>query len=282
MHGMASPCILNDTHIVLIPKVPHPESVSQFRPINLCNYSYKVMSKVLANRLKSVLPQLISPFQSAFVEGRQIHDNIGIVHEIFHFLKGQKAKKKYELGIKLDMQKAYDRVEWDFLEALMERMGFCSMWRQLIMGCVSSVQFAVILNGQPGKPFIPSRGLIQGDLLSLYLFILVQEVLSRLIQDTVARKQLDGVKIGASGPTNSRMFFADDTLLFLRVDVKICQNLVDILARYCDASRHKVNLQKSSVYFGTNTSGRVSTELAAMFGIPVVDNPGTYLGVPAI
>lgn len=94
---------LNATHVVLIPKVPKPDLVSQFRPISLCNYSYKVLSKVLANRLKVVMPHIISSSQNAFVEGRQIHDNIGIAHEMFHFLKGRKAKTKYELGLKIDM-----------------------------------------------------------------------------------------------------------------------------------------------------------------------------------
>ncbi|KAM1042495.1 hypothetical protein PS2_033667 [Malus domestica] len=97
------PDTLNATHVVLIPKVPNPEMVSQFRLISLCNYSYKVLSKVLANRLKVVLPNIISPSQNAFVAGRQIHDNIGIAHEMFHFLKGRKAKTKYELGLKIDM-----------------------------------------------------------------------------------------------------------------------------------------------------------------------------------
>ena len=123
LQGSVSPCSLNATHIVLIPKVPNPESASHFRPISLCNYSYKILSKVLANRLKVFLPNIISPSQNAFVAGRQIQDNIGVAHEMFHFLKGRKAKGKFEMGIKLDMQKAYDRVEWDFLDAIMEKNG---------------------------------------------------------------------------------------------------------------------------------------------------------------
>lgn len=126
MQMVSSPQHLNSTHIVLVPKVKNPESVGQFRPISLCNYSYKIVSKILANRLKSFLPELISPMQSAFVAGRQIQDNIGIAHEMFHFLKLRKAKNKFKIGLKLDMHKAYDRVEWDFLEAVMEKMGFSS------------------------------------------------------------------------------------------------------------------------------------------------------------
>ncbi|KAM2244181.1 hypothetical protein ACFXTI_005278 [Malus domestica] len=111
MAGSLQPLRINATHLALIPKVPNPESVSHFRPISLCNFSYKILSKVLANRLKRFLPDLISSTQNAFVEGRQIQDNIGIAHELFHFLKTRKTKCKLELGIKLDMHKAYDRVE---------------------------------------------------------------------------------------------------------------------------------------------------------------------------
>lgn len=125
----------------------------------------------------------------------KVQDNIGIAHELFYFLKLRKTKCKFELGIKLDMHKAYDRVEWDFLEAVIEKMGFNSTWRRLVMGCVNSVNFAVILNGQPTKKFAPSQGLCQGDLLSPYLFLLVSEVLSRMIQTAIERRQLDGVKM---------------------------------------------------------------------------------------
>ncbi|CAN6699322.1 unnamed protein product [Malus baccata var. baccata] len=256
--------------------------VSQFRPISLCNYSYKVLSKVLANRLKVVLPNIISSSQNAFVAGRQIHDNIGIAHEMFHFLKGRKAKTKYELGLKIDMQKAYDRVEWDFLDAIMDRMGFCHRWRQLIMGCVSSVKFSILLNGQPGKNFVPSRGLRQGDPLSPFLFLLVGEVFSCLIQKAVQDKLLEGVKLGTSRHIISHIFFADDTLLFLKADGKNCRNLANLINLYCDASGQQVNFQKSSVYFGANLPKRVSAELANIFRVKVVLDPSAYLGVPAI
>lgn len=155
---------------MLIPKVPNPKSVSQFRSISLCNFFYKVLSKVLTNRLKPIIPSLISPMQNSFVGGRQIQDSIGIAHELFHFLKLRKAKCKFEFAIKLDMQKTYDRVEWDFLNAVMERMGFHPGWRKLILECVSSVSFATILNGRFGKKFAHLRGLRQGDPLSPYLF----------------------------------------------------------------------------------------------------------------
>ncbi|CAN6679920.1 unnamed protein product [Malus baccata var. baccata] len=276
------PGTLNAAHIVLIPKVANPESVSQFRPISLCNFSYKILAKVLANRLRVLMPTIISPSQNAFVAGRQIQDSIGIAHELFHFLKGRTAKTKFELGIKLDMQKAYDRVEWDFLEAVMDKMGFCSQWSKFVMGCVRSVQFQVLLNGQPGTQFTPSRGLRQGDPLSPYLFILVGEVLSRMIQGEVDHGRLVGVRMDFSGPIISHLFFADDTLIFLRADEQNCRLLRDLLENYCNASGQQVNLLKSSVFFGANVPASLSVQLGSILGMAVVDNPGTYLGVPAI
>ncbi|TQD75011.1 hypothetical protein C1H46_039451 [Malus baccata] len=113
------------------------------------------------------------------------------------------------------MHKVYDRVEWDFLEALMEKMGFSIGWRRIVMSCICTVSFAVILNGQPGDTFAPSRGIRQGDPLSPYLFLLVSEVLSRMIQSAVDMRYLDDVQTSLNGPVISHLFFADNTLIFL-------------------------------------------------------------------
>ena len=236
MLGSVDPRRLNATHLVLIPKVQNPDSVSQFRPISLCNYSYKVLSKVLANRLKLFIPDIISPTQNAFVEGRLIQDNIGIAHELFHFLKTRKAKYKFELGIKLDMHKAYDRVEWDFLLEVMEKLGFDNRWRSLLLGCISSINFAILLNGEPGQKFAPSRGLRQGDPLSPYLFLLVSEVLSLLIQKECKEKRIIGVQMSHSGPSISHILFADDTLIFLKAEEDNCRRLNKVIDDYCLAS----------------------------------------------
>ena len=171
----------NYTHIVLIPKIKSPEKMSNYRPISLCNVIYKIISKVLANRLKKILPQLISPTQSAFVPGRLITDNILVAYESPHTMHGRKNGKKGSLALKLDISKAYDRVEWAFLKSIMVKMGFPDVWIDRVMCCVSTSFFSIKINGKAYGNIIPSRGLRQGDPLSPYLFLLYAEGFTSLL-----------------------------------------------------------------------------------------------------
>jgi hypothetical protein len=272
--------LLNSTHVTLIPKVKSPENLSQLRPISLCNVLYKIGSKVLANRLKPLLSKIISPYQSAFVPGRLISDNSLIAFEIAHFLKRRRDGKVGYGALKLDMSKAYDRVEWAFLKAILVKMGFCSRWISWIMNCVSTVSYSFILNGEPRGKVTPSRGLRQGDAISPYLFLLCAEALSRLISQAEDLRLLHGVQICKEAPCISHLFFADDSFIFFKADMGGCNVLRSILLMYEMASGQKINLEKSCISFSRNVTMSNQVSMAAALGVVCVDKHDTYLGLP--
>lgn len=195
VQGRAMPEGWNNTVVVLIPKVPQPEHIKDLRPISLCTVIYKVASKVLSNRLKVILPEIVSLNQSAFVPGRLITDNVLLAYEFTHYMKTKRTGMDAYAAIKLDMSKAYNWVEWDFLKKIMERMGFASPWVQTIMKCITSVSYRIKINGDLSKTIILERGLRQGDPLSPYLFLLCAEGFSALLNAAEASGDLAGVKV---------------------------------------------------------------------------------------
>ena len=133
--------------------------VIKFRPISLCNVIYKLISKVLANRLKSLLPSIVSENQSAFQARRVITDNILMAFETLHYMKTQQNGSTGFMALKLDISKAYDRVEWSFLECLLRKLGFHNRWVDLMMECITTVSYSILINGEPSQTTYPSRGL---------------------------------------------------------------------------------------------------------------------------
>ncbi|XP_021761446.1 uncharacterized protein LOC110726302 [Chenopodium quinoa] len=273
---------INRINVVLIPKVKEPTCISQFRPIALCNVLYKLASKSVANKLKPLLQGMVTENQSAFVPKRLITDNALIALELFHTMKKRSKSRRGSIAMKLDMSKAYDRVEWGFLRKLLVKLGFAGAWVDTIMAFVTTVRYSFIINGVPSDLVTPSRGLRQGDPISPYLFILVADVLSRMLQTASKRNLIHGVRASRNGPEITHLFFADDNLLFTRATRQECSIIVDILNKYEATSEQKINLEKSEVSFskGVHLPSRIT--LSSILGMEMVDNHVKYLGLPTV
>ncbi|KAK9931693.1 hypothetical protein M0R45_018961 [Rubus argutus] len=271
---------INFTHVCLIPKVKEPETMAHLRPIALCNVIYKLCAKVLANRLKKLLPQIVSPFQSAFVPGRLITDNTLVANEISHFIHTKRSGPDGYMSLKLDMSKAYDRIEWNFLEAVLTRLGFAAHWISIIMQCVTTVRYSFIVNGKSRGYITPSRGLRQGDPLSPFLFLLCTEGFSSLLTQKATLGLLQGVSICASAPPVHHLLFADDSLLFARTSLADCDHIKQVLYTYELASGQKVNFTKSSIVFSKNVCSSLHSSIAFALHMLVVPVHEKYLGLP--
>jgi hypothetical protein len=273
---------LNITHIALIPKKKNPSILTDYRPISLCNVLYKLMAKVIANRLKKVLAIIISPSQSAFVPGRLITDNVLVAFEALHTMDRKLKGREGYMALKLDMSKAYDRVEWTYLEAVMRKLGFDVRWVQLAMTCVRTVSFSVLINGQPHGNIIPTRGLRQGDPLSPYFFILCAEGLSSLLNQAEADGRISGIPITRGGTRINHLFFADDSLLFCKATIFEWVCVQEILQLYEEASGQKLNKEKTAIFFSRNTHADTKAHIASVVGVDPSQQYEKYLGLPAL
>ncbi|XP_016199953.1 uncharacterized protein LOC107640962 [Arachis ipaensis] len=233
-----------DTLVVLIPKVEVPSSLREFRSISLCNVIYKIVTKVLVNRFRPFLSEIIGPLQGGFILGRGTTENIIIAQEIMHFMRNTKSRKG-TMAFKIDLEKAYDRVDWRFLEASLVRFGFPKATINLILNCVTSSSLSVLWNRNRLQNFNPKRGLRQGDPMSPYLFVLCMEMLACFIFHRVSQGLWNPVAVSRNGPRLSHLMFADDLLFFCKASKAQVIEVIHCLDLFSRASGLKVNLHKS-------------------------------------
>lgn len=266
----------NCTALTLIPKVPSPTKVKDFRPIACCSTIYKVIAKILTNRIKRVLNSIIGCSQSLFIEGRNISDNILLSHKLF---KGYTRKWiSPRCVLKVDIRKAYDTLEWSFLQAMLNELGFPQKFIQWTMECVSTVSYSVMLNGGLTKPFKANRGLRQGDPMSPFLFVIAMEYLHTEILQLALNKQFH------FHPRCKRfgriyLCFADVLLMLCRADMLSVSMFQESFYKFSCASGLKANQEKSSIYMA-GTTPHMKDNILQLLGYVEGRLPFKYLGVP--
>ncbi|XP_019186483.1 PREDICTED: uncharacterized protein LOC109181186 [Ipomoea nil] len=271
----------NDTIITLIPKTENPETVRQLRPIGLCNVTYKILTKAMTSRLKNISQKIVGMYQTSFVPGRQITDNILLYQEVLNSFRTKKGAVGWMVW-KIDLEKAYDCLSWDFIQDTLEDIGFNQSWRRNILACIRSPRIAIAWNGERSDWFTPGRGIRQGDPISPLLFVFCMERLSHLIEHATSAGQWKGIKLSRQGPLISHLLFADDMVLFGEASSNQAEIMMQCLDSFGNSSGERVNLLKSSIYFSNNTQADVQQAVLDRTGIPRVNDLGRYLGVPSI
>ncbi|KAL0356478.1 UNVERIFIED_CONTAM: putative ribonuclease H protein [Sesamum radiatum] len=251
--GTAPPKTFTTTTVVLIPKSESPMTWKDFRPISLCNVTGKILSKLLNTQIATILPKIISPSQSGFVQGRMIADNILLAQELTHCL-GKNCSTN-NMIIKLDMAKAYDRLNWGFLYRILEKLGFHQNWISMVRKLIENCWFSILINGEGTGFFKSTRGLRQGDpYLLLFLLLLLNTY-------------REGWIISSLSTLNSGT----------RTELK---KLMEFLRHYEAISGQRINKDKSSFTVDKRTSNLRIQCIQQVTGFHLKHLPITYLGAP--
>nr|GEW45804.1 RNA-directed DNA polymerase, eukaryota [Tanacetum cinerariifolium] len=264
----------NASFITLIPKMQDAKLVKDFRPITLIGCIYKIVAKILASRLSLVISLLVSDVQSAFVSSRQILDGPFILNELISW---SKAKKSKVMIFKIDFEKAFDSVRWDFLDDTLVKFGFGSKWRGWIQGCLNSAKGSILVNRSPTLEFKFHKGLKQGDPLSPFLFILIMESLHFLFSQIINAGLFKGIRIDNS-LTLSHLFYADDAVFIGKWDRSNLITITNMLKCFFMASGLKINIHKSKI-MGIGVPHEDVISAANLIGCSTLSRPLNYLGV---
>lgn len=276
--GNPMPKCITSTLIVLIPKKKNPQSFKDLRPISLCNFTYKIIAKILNDRLVCLLPLVISKEQSGFVQGRAIHENVAIAQEMVNELD---RKAIVNMMIKVDMEKAYDRMEWGFILKVLERFGFSNRWSDMIFRCMSNNWFTLLVQGAQHGFFKSTRGLRQGDPLSPSIFILAQDAFSRKLNHLMNMTPFIGRFKGDNNFGGvSHLLYADDMIIFMEGNQRSLEYLKNLLQEYEVYSGQKVNVEKTRVIVSNKLEPSKKELIKQITGFSFANLPVKYLGTP--
>ena len=267
---------LNTTAISLIPKSPAACKLRDYRPISCCNIVYKVITKIIANRLKPILQSSISRSQSAFLKGRNLGENVLLAAELIRTYDSPNCSRSSML--KLDIRKAFDTICWDFVTKVLEAQGFPPIFVTWIKECISTPRFSVAINGELAGFFPGKKGLRQGDAISPYLFIMAMEVLSNLLEKAVNSGDIRPHPLCLM-PRVTHLLFADDLLVFSDGSRLSISGVRAVMAGFKAWSGLDMNAEKSEIFFGgfSDVEAAVISDLS---GFKRGTFPTRYLGLP--
>lgn len=273
------PSYIAKSNLVLIPKIQDPVGVNDFRPVSVCNVIYKVISKLLASRLKPYISRVVSSTQSAFVPGREISENVILLREVLHSFNMAQYKNA-EFCLKVDLSKAFDRMDWNYLESILPLYGFPPRIITWVMACVRSAQFSIVLNGGGNGFFNPECGLRQGCALSPYMFIIGMDLLARSLTYLVQRGSLQGVQLAPTAPPLTNCLYADDLLIFGKATEEEAAGIVQSLDVFSSVSGQQIGPAKSFIWFSKCTGQRERELVQNALSVPQNSESPKYLGAP--
>jgi len=267
----------NSNTIVLIPKDNNADTIEQYRPIALANFKFKIISKILADRLATILPNIISKEQRGFIRGRNIKDCIALTFEAINILD----KKCFggNLALKIDVSKAFDTLDWGFLLKVLRGFGFNDTFCHWIEVILRSAMISISINGSQQGYFACNRGDRQGDPLSPLLFCLAEEALSRGISKLVEDGEVDLISSSRGCYVPSHCFYADDLMVFCKGKTSNLEALKKLFIRYANCSGQIINANKSFFFAGGVNQNRLH-HFSNILGFKVGTLPFTYLGAP--
>jgi hypothetical protein len=266
--------LLNNATMILLPKNPAAVHPREFRPISLINFFTKLVMKIFASRLSPRMDELVSPCQNAFVKRRSIHDNFIYVQCQAKLFRQSKTPA---IMLKLDVEKAFDTVSWEFLLEVLEVRGFSQRYRDLIAALLATATTKILVNGSLTKAIHHCRGLCQGDPLWPLLFDIVMDSLAKMIAAPDRHGTLQ--QIGRRPMPHRVSLYADDVVLFIRPEATELLLIKALLQVFGDATGLRTNFQKSTIT-PIQCTGIDIDAMAVTFGCPVAQFPCRYLGMP--
>ncbi|PKU84741.1 integrator complex subunit 11 [Dendrobium catenatum] len=262
------PTGIKATALALIPKTKHASSFNDFRPIALCNVIYKIISKIIANRLKLVMPHIVKDNQSGFIKSRISTDHIILAQEILSY--AAKGKKSIFCA-KFDIRKAFDTISREFILARLLQKGFHPLFISWIKSCIFDVKFSIVIKGSLEGYFSSLAGLRQGCPLIPYLFCIAMDAFSSILDDNLfVGAHFKDFRI-------SHLLYADDLLVFGEASPRNCNNLLKIINIFTKASGLHINLDKSSLLLPKHLN--IATDICRSLSLSYKESI-TYLGVP--